>query len=278
MLWPQCSLSVLLWNVIINNMASVLFQTTGIVLSRRDHKEVDRGYSVFTRQHGKIDFLARGGHKPLAKLTPHLEMVAEVDLLLVKGRVYYTVASVERCRSFSNIYQDFSRLLLAQSSLHLLDIGTKVHEQDTRLYHHLVEWLTFLNTATDTFSPERSGFLLGSFALKLLALTGYQPQLRACIDCESAIRPGAYRWHALKGGVVCEVCCKRNETQWFSARSMSDETLKLLRFALNEPFDAQLRPMLPGQILLDFHEAIESLIISHAPTIPANTLRASCLV
>ena len=73
---------------------SLLYQTTGIVLSRRDHKEVDRWYSVYTPDKGKVEFLARGGHKPLAKLTPHLEMAAVVDLLLVHGRAYQILAGV----------------------------------------------------------------------------------------------------------------------------------------------------------------------------------------
>lgn len=256
---------------------SLLYQTTGIVLSRRDHKEVDRWYSVYTPDKGKVEFLARGGHKPLAKLTPHLEMAAVVDLLLVHGRAYQTVAGVERRQAFVNIYEDLSKLVLAQNGLHLVDIGTRADETDPHIYDLLLNWLDFLNTNV-LISRERAGFLLGAFSLKLLALVGYRPELSRCLGCRQTIAPGAYQWHGLKGGVVCTSCTRIDQETWFTARPMTDEALKLVRFGLEEGFASHLRPHLKAEDLAGFHEAIESLMISHFPVIPASSLRAACAV
>jgi DNA repair protein RecO (recombination protein O) len=254
-----------------------IYHTTGIVLSQREHKEADRWYSVFTRDRGKIEVLAKGGHKPLAKLTPHLEMPAVVELMVVNGRQYDTVAGVERRVGFANVYGDLSRLLLARHALYLTDIGTRPHEMDVALYDLLVRWLTTLDAAS-TVTQERAGFLLGAFSVKLLSLVGYRPEFLRCLVCRDAIAPGAYRWSALKGGVACATCVERNQEQWFAARTISDDALKLLRYALAEPFEAHLRPHLPGELLTEYHEAIESLLISHFPVIPGNSLRSSCLV
>lgn len=258
-------------------MRSVLSHTTGIVLSHRDHREADRWYSVFTPDRGKVEFLARGGHKSLAKLTPHLEMVAVVDLMLVHGRAYQIVMGVERRRVFAHLYNDLQKITLAQNGLHLVDIGTRAHEADFRVYELLEDWLTFLDSDAQ-LSTERAGFLLGAFALKLMTLIGYRPELSFCLGCREQIVPGAYRWHALKGGVVCEACVSRGQEQWFSARVMADGILKLLRFGIEQPFDSHLRPHLTGEDLLGFHVAVESLIISHFPTIPASSLREACAV
>ncbi|TAK03285.1 DNA repair protein RecO [Patescibacteria group bacterium] len=256
---------------------ATLFRTTGVVLSRRDHREADRWYSAFTDGYGKVEFLARGGHKPLAKLTPHLEMPAEIDLLLVDGRQYFTVAASDRVRAFSNLYTDPGKLTLVSGALHLVDIGTKPHEADPVLYDELKRFLSAVDEAP-ALSAERAGFLLAAFALKLLAIIGYRPELANCLACKDALRPGSYRWYAPKGGVVCDGCATRDASQWFAARPMKDETLKLIRFALAERFEHQLRPHLPADTLEAFHEAVESLIISHFPTIPANSLRAACIV
>lgn len=256
---------------------STLYHATGIVLSRRDHKEVDRWYSVFTKEHGKIELLARGGHKPLAKLTPHLESVAEVDLHIVRGRYYDTVAGVERRRNFPFLSTDLTRLSLTQGAFHLVDIGIKPHETDEVLYGVLEHWLDFLEKGGD-LSTERSAYLLSSFALKLISLFGYRPELHRCLQCKNGIQEKSYRWHALKGGVICDGCLRKYEDQYFSARPIGDEALKLLRFAMSEGFHEQLRPHLPGEALGQFHEAVESLIISHFPTIPASSLRAACTI
>lgn len=257
-------------------MAS-LYHATGIVLSRRDHREADRWYSVFTEEHGKIELLARGGHKMLAKLTPHLELPAIVDFHIVNGKQFDTVAGTDRLRAFSSGYTDLSRLMLMQNALHLTDIGTRPYERDLELYALLVHWLETVNDAP-SMTGERAGFLFGSYALKLLSVIGYRPELSRCLACKTAIEPGSYRWHALKGGVVCRGCVDRDNQQWFAARALSDEALKLIRFGLAEPFASQLRPLLPAELLTEFHEAVESLMISHFPVIPANSLRASCMV
>ena len=96
-------------------MSSTTSTVTGIILSRRDHKEVDRRYSLLTRQRGKMDVMARGGQKTLAKLTTHLEFVCEAEILLVHGPVLHNVAGVEHKRTFHGIYQNLSRLVLAHS-------------------------------------------------------------------------------------------------------------------------------------------------------------------
>lgn len=256
---------------------SVIYQTKGIVLSRRDHKEADRWYCVFTPEHGKVEFLARGGHKALAKLTPHLEMVAVVDLMLVHGRAYQIVAGVERREAFSSIYTDLLKLVLAQNALHLVDIGTRADENDSNIYDLLFAWLTFLNKDS-VISQERAGFLLGAFALKLLMLVGYRPELNRCLACRDQISSGQYQWHGLKGGVVCLNCAHSDQKQWFSARPMTDDVLKLIRFGLDESFETHMRPRLRAEDLSGFHESIESLMVSHFPVIPASSLRSACVV
>ena len=256
---------------------SIIYHATGIVLSSHGHREADRWFSVFTREFGKIEAVGRGAFKPLAKLSPHLEMPAVLELMIVRGHQHDIIAGVERRQIFPTLRDRFSSLILAQSALHLLDIGTRPHEADHVLYDELVAWLSFLNQSP-AFSPERAGFLLGSFALKLLALIGYRPELNRCLMCKKPIEAGKYRWHALRGGVACELCAAKDQEQWFSAKELPEDVLKLMRFGLSEPFEAQTRPHLPGEALLGFHEAIESLMVSHFPTIPANSLRAACSV
>jgi len=254
---------------------SSLFYTTGIILSRRDHKEVDRWYSMYTKEHGKIEFLARGGQKILAKMTPHLETICEAQMLLVLGRQYPTITGVERKQAFPGIQKDYQKIILAQNAMSLMDTGTRPQEADPVLYDVLHQWLSFLNTSP-ALSPERSAYLLGSFSLKLLALLGYRPELHQCLHCRQPVQPKAFHWHALKGGVICASCKEQHSYQYFAARPMEETSLKLIRFALSESFSDQLRPPLSGEVLLVFHEAVESLLISHFPIIPLNSLRGSC--
>lgn len=254
-----------------------LYQTTGIVLSRRDWREADRVYSVLTREHGKRELLGRGGSRPLAKLTPHMEFISEADYLVVKGRYFETVAGVERRRAFTRVYEDMSTTLLAHQALRLIDLGTKTKQADPVLYDETIRWLEFLHDAP-ALSSERSAFLLASFAVKLLSIFGYRPELLRCLSCKIPIAESAFRWHALKGGVVCRPCAERDPEEWFAAREMTNEVLKLIRFSAAESFESLTKIRIEGKDLLDFHDAVESLIISHFPTIPAVSLRGAMKV
>jgi DNA repair protein RecO (recombination protein O) len=254
---------------------SILYHTTGIVLNKRDWRESDRVYSVLTREHGKVEIIGRGARKALAKLSPHLEFCAEVDLLVVRGRAHETVAGVERRRAFSGLYENFPKTLLAHHMLQLVDLGTREREADRFLYDEVKNFLIFLHKAPG-LSSERAAFLLSAFALKLLALLGYRPELGQCLQCREAIRPSEFAWHALRGGVVCRACVAADKEQWLAVQSISDDTLRLLRFALSERFAELLRPKLTSRVLLGYHEATEGLLVAHFPTIPATTLRAAC--
>lgn len=253
-----------------------LYSTMGIVLSRRDFKETDRSYSILTSEHGKIECLARGGHKPLAKLTPHLEMVAEVELLIVHGHLFQTIAGVERKRRFIDTVPSLAQLLLVQNSLSIVDLATRQNERDPILYKLVISWLEFLSSSLQ-ITDERAAFLLSSFALKLMSVLGYRPELSMCLSCHRSVESSAFRWHALKGGVVCRSCVTAHPEHWFSARPMDDETLKLMRFALTQPFVDQMRPHLRAEQIGHFHEVLESFLISHFPTIPLVSVRTACL-
>lgn len=255
---------------------SFTFRTQGIVLSMRDHLEADRFYSVLTDEHGKLELRARGSRKPLSKLSPDLEPFALCDLMIVRGRYGDIVAGVERLQSFNRIREDADKMLLALQTLHLLDIGTRPHVQDASLFDELKQWLGFLHEAS-TFTAERSAFLSAGFTLKLLALLGYRPELSRCVSCQKTIEPMGYAWHGLRGGVVCRACMQREPEQWFAARPVQDNTLKLVRFAMSEKFDDLLQLRLPGHLVPEFHDLVESLVIAHFPVIPTSTLRSAAL-
>ncbi len=243
----------------------------------RDHLEADRFYSVMTEEHGKLELRARGSRKISSKLSSHLEPFALCDLMVVRGRYGDIVAGVERLESYSSIRNDSEKMLLALQTLNLIDIGTRPQHHDGVLFDELRSWLLFLRDAP-TFTSDRSAFLSASFTLKLLAMLGYRPELIRCVGCQKSIAPMAYLWHGLKGGVVCRSCTVREPEQWFAARNIQDNTLKLVRYAMSEHFVNLLHLRLPGPLVPEFHDLVESLVIAHFPVIPAASIRSAVIV
>lgn len=255
---------------------SYTFRTNAIVLGSRDAYEADRYYSVLTQEHGKLELRARGARKIQAKLAAHLEPFALCDLMVVRGRYGDLVAGVERLEAYPSIRLDADKMSLALQTLHLVDIGTKPRQEDMVLFGEVHQWMRFLNGAPN-ISSERSAFISAGFMLKLLSTLGYRPELGRCVHCQKGIAPMSYMWHGLKGGVVCRDCTLRDPEQWFAARHIADDTLKLVRYAMKEDFESLLQLRLPGSLVPQFHDVVESLVVAHFPVIPAVSLRGSIL-
>lgn len=244
-----------------------IFRTNGIVLGSRDHREADRFYSVFTDAHGKLELRARGSRKISSKLASHLEPFAVCDLMVVRGRYHDIVAGVERQEAYKNLRGDAEKLSLLSYILHLVDITTKPRQSDPVLFYELRSWLSVLDDAPE-ISAKRRAFLQASFTLKLLTILGYRPELTRCVSCQSRIARRVYKWHGLKGGVVCELCTTRHSEEWFAARKIQDNTLKLVRFATDEPASDLLHVRIPGELSGEFHDLVESLVVAHFPVLP----------
>ncbi|PJA47722.1 DNA repair protein RecO [Candidatus Uhrbacteria bacterium CG_4_9_14_3_um_filter_36_7] len=148
----------------------------GIVLGKRDWREADRIYTVYTETFGKIELLGRGARKPLAKLAPHLELLSEADFLIVHGMVYETIAGVENKQTFSGIYEDVSKMLLTSQTLSAFNQLTRPKQHDEELYLFLKHWLDFLHTCP-SLRPERANFILSAFLLKITTILGHRPEV-----------------------------------------------------------------------------------------------------
>lgn len=249
-----------------------LFSTTGFVLRRRAHKEADRMYTVFSRELGKVDVLARGGRKPRAKLTPHLESFSSVELFLVDGKSGYTLAGSEVEERF--VFQgDVLRAGLLATSRHLVDLVTRWHQTDVFLFDQLRAWSRFCVDATWSH-PVRASASAGAFALRLVRHAGYAPELNRCVVCRGGLHPDRLYWSSARGGVVCANCVRSEDSGWMKTRPLSVETLKLLRVLNDHPFEDLLKVELRGAVVEETQVLIDSLILAHFPVIPTVAVAA----
>ncbi|MDP2631912.1 MAG: DNA repair protein RecO [Candidatus Uhrbacteria bacterium] len=239
-------------------------KTEAIVLTSEPFREADRMYTALTPDNGKVSFLGRGARKGKAKLAAHLEPFAIVDIEIVRGKRSTTVISVERIKGFANIRESLDKRLLIQTSLSLLNKHTREHDYDPCLYAELLDWLEFVDSQFSV-TPVRATFILGSFALRIMRHLGYDVQLNDCIQCKQKVMPLSFRWHADKGGLVCSDCLSEKPEEWFSARPIREEVVKLLRFARGAGYPDLLKPSLLADDLDAYARIVHDLMVFHLP-------------
>ena len=131
-------------------------------------------------------------------------------------------------------------------------------------FQMLIDWLSFLDQE-DEIKSTRAVFLLGGFLLRLLTRLGYKIELTHCLDCKQEILPLAYRWHSGHGGLVCVDCIEEKKQEWFAARAVSEEAIKLIRFARDRNYDDLLRLNLIGAQVEEFAQIVHDLVMFHLP-------------
>lgn len=198
----------------------------GIILKKQDYRENDRLFVIYTNELGKIEAVAKGVRKIKSKMAGHLELFSVVNLMVAPGRTYYQIAGADCVKNFLNIKSDLTKTILGSFCLETVDIFTKLDHPDYKIYELLEEVLKIFNRSNLRDFLKMYG-LSKFFAMKMLSLSGWSPELYNCLKCRNKIRPNGNYFDAHKGGIVCGQCAK-------SDLPISTTAIKILRFILQK--------------------------------------------
>lgn len=149
------------------------YKTEGFVLKKQAIGEVDRLYSIFTLDHGKIEAVADGSAKITSKLAGDLEPFNICQLMIAKGKYFERVAGAQIIKKFDHS-QDWTTLILAWALAEGLSALTINHLPEPQIYHLLKELLNLLNSQRERI--EKIFLLIQFFWLALLIL-GQRPKI-----------------------------------------------------------------------------------------------------
>lgn len=140
-----------------------------IVLARRDFREHDQLITLYTREQGKAEVIARGIKKITSKNSPFLEPFALLEAEIIPGKEKRYVGAVTVREAYLNIRGDLARALAGQSALALTNTLLVGEEPDERIFKLLVDFLKFLNAAP----PAKNS--LNRFSAELITYLGFAP-------------------------------------------------------------------------------------------------------
>jgi DNA repair protein RecO (recombination protein O) len=182
------------------------YKTEAVVLRSFRLGEADRVLHLYTRERGRVGAVAKGVRKTKSRFGARLEPFSHVELLLHQGSgELHTVTGASLVDPHRPIREDRYRLSVglvgAEAMLRLF----VEQEENERAFEAVTRFLG----AADTIPTGRRGRasldpLALAFQLKLLWLSGYLPQLDACVECGSP--EGLVGYLPSAGGAVCAAC------------------------------------------------------------------------
>lgn len=197
-----------------------LYKTEGIVLRTRNLGEADRIITLYTREHGKIEGVARGSRRVRSRLIGGTQLFTHGWYMMFSGRSLETVSQAEIKRSFVGLREDLVKLAHASYIAELLDVSLEPGEPSEELFTLLEEAFVALDEGV---SPP---LVARWFELRLMDLLGYHPELLSCVGCGG--EPAEARFSVREGGLLCPRCIARDTTAIPIGRSTVEWMKRLL--------------------------------------------------
>ena len=169
-----------------------------LVLHVKDYQTADKLVVCFTKKHGKLRFIAYGARYVKNVQGRLLQPFACLNIQVQQGQRVDKLRSCELVRMPKSL--DMQQMAYGAVAAELTAVLTEDHEADEELYELLLATLAAL-------TKRNPRLVVLSFAIKLLGITGFAPQMSHCVGCGTAFTLDDAAWFSpLQGGLLCEAC------------------------------------------------------------------------
>ncbi len=211
------------------------YRTEAIILESKDVKEVDRLYTIFSKEFGKKKIIGVGTRKITAKLASGLEPFTKVELFLIKCRGLDKVTGVLILNQYPHLKKNFELILEAKKTAWILERIVPEKDASTEIYKALKFYLKSLDKTSKEKDKElRAKVFQLALLWKTIIWCGYETQFFNCVDCGKSLRLSKKYFFTAPRGFFCDDCFSRNKS--FSI-NVSQEGVKVLRLFLGQKIE-----------------------------------------
>ena len=203
------------------------YRAEGLTLRKTSAGEADVRASIYTREYGKLDVLARGARRLTSRLMGHFEPLTLLRLSVVRGRALDIVAEAEVISAFPHVKANYSGVLRGLYVAELIDGFSAAAVANPPLFDLALQTLAVIGRLASGGDDELAADLsLRCFDLQLLRLSGFLPELYQCVECGTELEPERHRFAPGAGGALCPDCAAPPDV---IVRPLSLSALKALR-------------------------------------------------
>lgn len=227
------------------------YKTLGIVIKKTNFGEADSILTILTERFGKVKVIAKGVRKIKSHLAGSLESFMLVNLQLHEGKTFYIATGALIEEEFSPLRGDLKKVAKAFFLGELVDKFLEEKQKSDDVFE-------LFTSALSEVSEGLPGPLIQAFELKIVEASGFKPELYECVHCKSKITANDNFWDENEGGVICEACNQK----FRHGSSISDQSIKLLRFISNNNFKSISKLKVPRDIELETDKILVNYIES----------------
>ncbi len=240
------------------------YKTPAVILHSLDFAESDKLVTFFTRDFGKLRGIAKGAKRSRKRFGSGLEpLTCSAVCFFEKEKA--SLVRLDHCEivdPFPHIHSDMLRLGYAGYLAELISVTAAERERSGELYALLIGFFELLN------QPAFREEFVRIFELRLLALAGYQPELRSCVVCRREAKDKHRHWFCQsKGGLICSDCVRNSldhaHLSWGTIRTLQRaqtiELEKIRRLFFSSQAREESKRILPHFIEYRIEKPLKSL-------------------
>jgi DNA repair protein RecO (recombination protein O) len=182
------------------------YKYQAIILGKYDIGEVDRIYTLYTKEAGKIRIRAMGVKKPNAKLAGNLETLTQAEIFLARGRGRGNITGAIATNNFLGIKSEIAALQKVFYVFRIFNRLITEEEKDESIFLLLQNYLEALDILTTAEKKINMDIVTLGFLVKLLEETGYKIEADRCVKCRDMLNNQKIFFSPERGGIVCEQC------------------------------------------------------------------------
>lgn len=184
----------------------MIVQTEAIVLRSRKQGDSSRIVTLYTREFGKVNVIAKGAREMRSPFAATLELFNHISAVFYKkeNRELYLLSKAETLSKMSGIQQSLEQLTAASKIAEMMLHAIHDEHKDTKLFELLLETLKQIAAA----SAERAQMFVIYFFYHFAAIEGFALQLPA------ASEHGRYILNITSGEIVTAASASPHSTDY----------------------------------------------------------------
>lgn len=197
--------------------------TTAFILKTVPYKENDRMVYAYTKDFGKLTFIAKGVNKINSKNASSLQELTYVELVMIPKKGISTLIKASIIDFYTLIKEDLELQIYASYIMEYVNKQEEDNVPDPKVFKVIKQAMVALKQGYPT------KLVYSLFNLKMLTIAGTALEVNACAHCHE-VRP-IVSISIQEGGFICSACLKSQDVLF------SKEQLKLFRHMALLGFD-----------------------------------------
>jgi len=229
------------------------YNISAVVIARRPYRESDVLATLFSRQYGKMELVARGAKKMSSRLASHLEPFNISEIMVIKGKKFDYAGSISGVNCHFGVKSSLLKTVYAGKAISAVDKALSNGQRELAVFILLEEYLGLLDGLA-LYYKSIYDLLHHAFLLKLFSFLGYKPELNHCLACGNEILPACNFFDAVKGGLICASCFSPSNRT--SGIRISPDCVKIIRYSLARDLRAVNRLKLDNRLIKEYANII----------------------